>query len=323
MKVSGSISIKTELNEVEKHAILRLWNSVYPAQLAYNNIKEFEAYLNGLSNHRYYIFQTEESGLIGWAFSFNRESEKWFAILVDDKFKKKSIGTQLLNALKSEEVLLNGWVIDHENYVRQDGEPYKSPLDFYLKNKFVISPWNRLEIEKLSAVRIRLPEFKKIETERFLLREMNELDAENIFQLNQDPNVFRFTGDKPFKDVEVAKQFIQNYSAYKRNGIGRWIITDKVTNQFYGWCGLRFTDEDHEVDVGYRIHPDFRNKGIATETAKACIDYGFNTLHCKYIIANVHPENKASLRVVEKTGMKFRREKEYDGFPWMQFIIMK
>ena len=67
----------------------------------------------------------------------------------------KGFGTQLLNLGKEKESVLNGWVIDHDKDKKRNGENYISPLNFYLKNGFEVFPDNRLELEKLSAVKIR------------------------------------------------------------------------------------------------------------------------------------------------------------------------
>ena len=61
--------------------------------------------------------------------------------------QKRGLGTKLLELLKEKENILNGWVIDHANYIKQNGEPYPSPLEFYIKNDFNVHSDIRLEIE--------------------------------------------------------------------------------------------------------------------------------------------------------------------------------
>lgn len=64
-------------------------------------------------------------------------------------------GTRLLNLAKEKEPVLNGWVIDRNEGVKYNGKPYRSPLEFYLKNGFQTIPGIRLELATLSAVKIQ------------------------------------------------------------------------------------------------------------------------------------------------------------------------
>ena len=89
-----------------------------------------------------------------WAVIFERDSEKWFAIIVDSELHQIGLGSKILNRLKTFSSELNGWVIDHENDNKANGEPYRSPLAFYLKNEFTLIPENRLELDFISAVKI-------------------------------------------------------------------------------------------------------------------------------------------------------------------------
>ena len=83
------------------------------------------------------------------------EHEKWFAIILDSNFHGKGFGTKLLSLGKEKESELNGWVIDKQDDKRKNGELYKSPLNFYLKNGFEKFDNERLELEKISAVKIK------------------------------------------------------------------------------------------------------------------------------------------------------------------------
>lgn len=77
------------------------------------------------------------------------------------------------------------------------------------------------------------------ETKRIFLREFTLSDSENIFQLNADPEVLKYTGDMPFTSVSQVQKFLKNYSDYQNNGYGRWDVISKDGNRFLGWCGLK------------------------------------------------------------------------------------
>ena len=149
-------------------------------------------------------------------------------------------------------------------------------------------------------------------TDRLILREFELTDAQDMFDLNSDEEVMRYTGDVYFKSIEDSIKLIQNYSDYEENGFGRWATITRKDNQFIGWCGLKKL-EDNTVDIGYRFFKKFWNQGYGTESAKACLDYGFNVLDLEEIIANADKENLASIRVMEKIGMNFISTQSYDG----------
>ncbi|MES2863582.1 MAG: hypothetical protein V4666_05650 [Bacteroidota bacterium] len=145
---------KTFLNDNEKTQILKIWNNEYPMTLNFSDAVGFDAYLNSLSDTIHYIIENENNVILAWGCKFTRDNEKWFAIILDQKIQGKGKGTEILNAIKNNEIKLNAWVIDTENYKKLDGEMYKSPLPFYLKNSFNLCPEIRIENEKLSAVKI-------------------------------------------------------------------------------------------------------------------------------------------------------------------------
>jgi len=79
------------------------------------------------------------------------------------------------------------------------------------------------------------------ETERLLLREMFPSDVDGMYELDSDPDVHRYLGNKPVIDkdqiIDVINLIRQQYID---NGIGRWAIIDKKNNEFIGWTGLKF-----------------------------------------------------------------------------------
>ncbi len=161
-----------------------------------------------------------------------------------------------------------------------------------------------------------------LETERCLLREMNLNDADGIYRLNLHADIFRFTTDPPFKSLKEATEFLSKYDTYTKTGMGRWAVELKSTGEFIGWCGLKFIAEEKEVDVGYRLLPEYWGNGYAVETALACCKWGFEIKGLNRIVARVHKENLRSLRVVEKMKMTYEKDLIYDGIPWMNFVLL-
>ncbi len=138
----------------QKQAIFSLWNDEYPAQLQFADLAALDGYLHNLGNPVHYFATNETNTIIGWAFTFEREGETWFAIIVAGAAQGKGIGSNLLNVLKENTTLLNGWVTDHYRYTKQNGQPYLSPFLFYIKSGFTAVTDIRLETPLLSAVKI-------------------------------------------------------------------------------------------------------------------------------------------------------------------------
>jgi len=145
---------KSILSVEEKEVLRELWNQEYPARLYLKNLENFDSYLNGLSNTKHYLLFDDSKKIIGWTFTFFREEENWFAIILDSKIQGKGNGSLLINEIKKNNESLNGWVIDQESELKQNKEFYKSPMQFYIKQDFTICSEIRLENEKMSAVKI-------------------------------------------------------------------------------------------------------------------------------------------------------------------------
>ena len=163
-----------------------------------------------------------------------------------------------------------------------------------------------------------------IETERLLLRTFTENDATLIYELNDDPDVTRYTHD-PVKDIDHAKEILEKtiipqYALYNH---GRWAVHLKPTLEFLGWCGLKYRAELNEVDLGYRFKKDFWGKGYATEAAYASIKYGFNKLNLHRIVGRSEIDNVGSLKVLENCGMTYIRDEEVDGYPVRTYEIRR
>lgn len=145
----------TQLNESQKEQIFDLWNTEYPEKLVYHSMADFESYLSRLTEQNHYVLSDTNDKIKGWAITFIRENEKWFAIIISGKLHGKGIGTEMLNELKKNESILNGWVIDHNSDKKHNGDRYRSPLEFYIKNGFKVIRETRLELEVMSAVKIK------------------------------------------------------------------------------------------------------------------------------------------------------------------------
>ena len=152
-----------------------------------------------------------------------------------------------------------------------------------------------------------------IETERLFLREITLNDKEEMLRLHSNPDVQKYTGESLIESLEEMELIIeQRIRDYKKYGYGRWATFLKNDMHFIGWSGLAYLPEFDEIDLGYRFLPEFWGKGYATEASHAILEYGFNTLELKRIIAIAMKDHKASIRVMEKVGMEFEKFAPYE-----------
>ncbi|QOG04079.1 GNAT family N-acetyltransferase [Flavobacterium sp. MDT1-60] len=159
---------------------------------------------------------------------------------------------------------------------------------------------------------------KSIETDRLLLRELELSDAEGMFELDSNPNVHLFLGNKPVKHIDESIDQIKNIQKqYEAFGIGRWAVILKETNEFLGWSGIKFiTNEinNHKnfYEIGYRFIEKYWGKGYATEGGKAFVDYAFNELKADALYAYADAGNENSRKILEKLGLKYINSFEYE-----------
>jgi ribosomal-protein-alanine N-acetyltransferase len=158
-----------------------------------------------------------------------------------------------------------------------------------------------------------------LKTNRLLLREFSIEDAGHLYELNLDPEVIKYTGNKPFVSPEAARDFIINYDHYQQYGFGRWAVIKVDTNEFIGWCGLKYSDQNAEHDIGFRFFKKYWNHGFATEAALPCLELGVKKFKIQQIVGRAMKQNVASVRVLEKIGLKFWKEFDLEGATWLKY----
>ncbi|MEO0841987.1 MAG: GNAT family N-acetyltransferase [Cyanobacteria bacterium J06643_5] len=152
------------------------------------------------------------------------------------------------------------------------------------------------------------------QTERLIIREFQVLDIEPLAEILAKPEVMQFfTGVLSTKQTAVKLQGFLD--SYQKHGYGKWAIIHRQSGRLIGYCGIAIeeTEGKLENELGYRLDSEYWGQGLATEAAKACLEYGFNQLKFDYILGIVEPENQASINVLEKVGMEFIKESKWRG----------
>ena len=161
-----------------------------------------------------------------------------------------------------------------------------------------------------------------IETERLILRDLLPSDDEGMFMLDSDPEVHKYVGGKPVQSIEQCRKVIEIIrQQYETNGIGRWAVVEKETGTFVGWSGLKLMTEpingrNNYLDLGYRFIKQYWGKGFATETAIAAAAYAWDVLKAQELCGIVHIHNIASRKTLERAGLKYVENFEFEGEPY-------
>ncbi len=150
------IQSSESLSASQEAALLQLWNEEFIAGIAHPDLASLRSFLAGLQNTRFFFLTRQTDGSIGGiAFSFDRNGARWFSIVLSNAAQGKGFGKALMRSLQDSEPELNGWVIDRDSFLKTNGLAYPSPLAFYERLGFIALPDERLDTEKISAVRIR------------------------------------------------------------------------------------------------------------------------------------------------------------------------
>jgi ribosomal-protein-alanine N-acetyltransferase len=146
-----------------------------------------------------------------------------------------------------------------------------------------------------------------IKTRRLDLRELDFGDAAFIVELLNEAGFIRFIGDKGVRTLSDARDYIQQgpMDSYARNGFGLYAACLDGTP--IGICGLVRREGLNDPDVGFAFLSRYWSFGYAVESAAAILAHARDTLGIKQVVAITSPDNRASIAVLEKIGLKFER----------------
>jgi len=164
-----------------------------------------------------------------------------------------------------------------------------------------------------------------LETQRVVLREFSTNDADALCAVLCDPETMRYYPAR-FDRNSVNEWITRNRSRYAKDGHGLWALVLKARGELIGDCGLVVQEIDgvNEIEIGYHVRRDLWGQGLATEAARACRDYGFANLAVNRLVSIIRPENVASCRVAEKSGMYvWKKEVMRVGFLHVVYSIRR
>ena len=166
-----------------------------------------------------------------------------------------------------------------------------------------------IELIKLPSIPISTTtkQLIELETERLKLRAWQESDLQPFAELNADKDVMLY-----FPSVLTREQSDNLADKFQHlildHGWGFWAVELKATGQFIGFTGLNTQPEQFIfspcVEIGWRFAKPYWHQGYATEAAKACLKFAFETLQLKEVVSFTAVHNTASEHVMQRLGMQ-------------------
>ena len=157
--------------------------------------------------------------------------------------------------------------------------------------------------------------FPILTTERLTLRQLSIDDKQEVFNLRSDPEINKYLDRQLCKTTKDAKNFINKVNGnIEKSNTYYWAITLTDTKTFVGTiCLFDFSSEKNSCEIGYELMTKFQGQGIMKEAAQVVIDYVFQTLKFKKIIAFTHYENQGSTNLLLKFNFLKSTERDKEN----------
>ena len=167
-----------------------------------------------------------------------------------------------------------------------------------------------------------------LETDRLYLRQMDQGDFQSLCYILQDEETM-YAYEGAFCNREVQEWLDRQLARYQKWGFGLWAVILKETGEMIGQCGLTMQPwKDREVlEIGYLFRRQYWHKGYATESARACRQYAFDTLDSQEVCSIIRDTNLPSQKVAVRNGMipMDRWTKHYRGvdMPHIRYVAVR
>jgi [ribosomal protein S5]-alanine N-acetyltransferase len=145
-----------------------------------------------------------------------------------------------------------------------------------------------------------------LETERLVLRPVSDDDLAATHRLFDGPAVRRYLWDDGPVSLEATESILEASARdFAERGIGLFGVRLRGAEELVGLCGLRWEEGIGDMEIMYCLLPELWGRGLATEAAQACLRFAFEEAGLERVMAGADEPNAASLRVIEKLGMRF------------------
>jgi [ribosomal protein S5]-alanine N-acetyltransferase len=145
-----------------------------------------------------------------------------------------------------------------------------------------------------------------LETARLMLRPLDAGDANALHRVSNEPGVRRYLwDDEPIEEATSRDLIAQSNRTFSEEDVGLFGVRMRGREDLLGFCGFVRLEGMKEPELLYELTQEVWGKGIATEAARACVQYAYGEVGMERVIAGADAPNTASLRVIEKLGMEY------------------
>jgi RimJ/RimL family protein N-acetyltransferase len=165
----------------------------------------------------------------------------------------------------------------------------------------------------------------ELRTARLILRAIQPEDIDTYYErLFADPDVMRYLpGGERLPRERLDGLVERSHGHWREHGYGVWVVCDGEDGEIRGQCGLRYVDEVDETEILYAYSRSSWGRGLATEAARAALDFGFEQTPLERIVAYAVPANTASTRVMEKLGMRYEADDRLWDMDLVRYAISR
>ncbi len=161
-----------------------------------------------------------------------------------------------------------------------------------------------------------------LQTERLELVPWQISDWTLLRPIATDPEVMRYiTGGRPWTDDEIQLFVSRQINLYAERGFCRWKLLEKPAGEMIGFCGVGFWRDNPDPEIGWWLARRSWGRGLATEAARAALRDAFERVRLERIISVAMRDNRASIRIMEKLGLKLESEFKNEVFRLVRYAI--
>ena len=163
-----------------------------------------------------------------------------------------------------------------------------------------------------------------LSTPRLRLAEWELEDQQAFRPIATDPEVMRYiSGGAPWSDEQIQEFVLRQIRQAADHGFCLWKLLLGDSSRLAGFCGLQPLAASDEIEIGWWLARDLWGQGLATEAARAALKFAWDPAGLSRIVAVARRENTASLRVMEKLGMRYERDTVHKGIPVVLYSVSR
>lgn len=161
-------------------------------------------------------------------------------------------------------------------------------------------------------------------TERLVLRAFKESDLDPFAEIVADQEVIRYAtyGGEALTRSQAWNWLCYMLGHWHLRGFGIWAVEDRRSGELLGRIGLQYLDWFEDVELVWMLKQSAWGQGLASEGARAAIDFGFNKLLLPRLTAVIHTVNQPSMRLAERLGMEFEGQIERQEIQFYEYALI-